>query len=189
MAVRDDRQVDADEPGDVRRVHAGCVDDDLAFDAALVGLDGVDAAVSRLDAGDASCASRSRRRAGARRRRARTSAGSGRGSRRAGMNAAATTPSVDISGKSSCASARATRSPCGSPKVLAHAAWRRSSSSRAGATTRAAGRRARASPGSLPVSRAQLGVEADRVLHHPRQRERTSAAARRARPSATSSRA
>ena len=51
VPVRDDRQVDADEPRDLRRVHAGRVDDDVALDAALVGLNGDDAAVARLDAG------------------------------------------------------------------------------------------------------------------------------------------
>ena len=37
--------------GDLRRVHAGGVDDDVALDAALVRLDRDDAAVARLDAG------------------------------------------------------------------------------------------------------------------------------------------
>ena len=45
------------------------------------------------------------------------------------MNAAASTPSVLIGGKSSCASAGETIS-IGSPNVRAQAAWRRISSSR-----------------------------------------------------------
>ena len=53
VAVGDDRQVDADHARELGRVHAGSVDDDLALDAALIGLDGGDAAVLRhLDAGD-----------------------------------------------------------------------------------------------------------------------------------------
>ena len=50
VPVRDDRQVDADETRDLRRVHAGGVDDDLALDAALVRLHRDDLAVARLDA-------------------------------------------------------------------------------------------------------------------------------------------
>ena len=53
VAVRDDRQVDADHARELGRVHAGGIDDDLALDAALIRLDGGDAAVRRLDAGDA----------------------------------------------------------------------------------------------------------------------------------------
>ena len=52
-----------------------------------------------------------------------------------GSHDAARTPSVDISGKSSFASA-GDSSSSGRPKVLAHPTWRRSSSSRSGVQAR-----------------------------------------------------
>jgi hypothetical protein len=51
VAERDHRHVDADERADLTRVHAGSVDHDFALDPSLVGLDGRDAAVARLDSG------------------------------------------------------------------------------------------------------------------------------------------
>ena len=53
MAVRHDRHVDADERRHLARVHPGRVDDDLALDAPFVGLDRTHAAVTPLDARDA----------------------------------------------------------------------------------------------------------------------------------------
>ena len=52
MPERDDRDVDADQTADLRRVHAGGVDDHLALDRALVGDDLVHAAVAQADVGD-----------------------------------------------------------------------------------------------------------------------------------------
>ena len=51
MAERDDRDVDAHQAADLRRVHAGCVDDHVAFDRALVRDDLVHAAVAKADVG------------------------------------------------------------------------------------------------------------------------------------------
>ena len=66
------------------------------------------------------------------------------------MNAAATTPSVDIGGKSSCAS-RALTISIGNPKVFAHDACRRSSSWR-GSDEASRKPPSWCHPGSLPVS-------------------------------------
>ena len=52
MAERNDRHVDSDETPELRRVHAGGGDDDLALDASLVGLDCGHASLLGLDAGD-----------------------------------------------------------------------------------------------------------------------------------------
>ena len=52
MAERDHRHVDPDERRHLPGVHAGGVDDDLAFDPPLVRFDRGDAPVRRLDPGD-----------------------------------------------------------------------------------------------------------------------------------------
>ena len=176
-------------PPDLRREHAAGVDDDVGADLATLAalLDGHagHAAAVRRDRRRRACAVGSSRLGRARRPRAPAPARTGRASRRSAARRAPRTPSVDISGNSACASS-APMSSSGSPNVFAQPAWRRSSSNRSFVDA------SRSEPtschdGSMPVSAASRRYSVGAVHHHPGQRHRRSAAARRARPSGTSS--
>ena len=118
---RHDRHDDARERPDLARVHPARVDDDLGLDRPAVRLDRLDPPADGADPRDACRRASPPPRAAARPRRARTSAGSGRCSRRSGGRRRRATPSSDIGGKSSCASAGETSSS-GRPNVFAQPA-------------------------------------------------------------------
>ncbi len=87
-----------------------------------------------------------------------------------GSQTAPRTPSVDISGKRSCASSAVIRSS-GSPKVFAQPAWRRNSSNRSGVEAR------RSEPtschdGSIAGLGGESPVQLGPVHHHPGERDR-----------------
>ena len=122
----------------------------------------------------------------ARRRPARRSAATDRGSRRSAGRHAPSTPSVDISGKSSCASS-AEISSSGSPNVCAHAAWRRSSSIRSGVHASRIPPHS-VQPGSKSRTPRRAAGRARRSASSSSSATPIRAAGRRARPSGRSSR-
>ena len=177
MRERHDRHAHAGHARDLRGEHAAGVDDDLGLDRRPTRS--ARRAPRRRPCSSTSIAGHARVRedrappARARRRRARRSAATGRGSRRSAGRTPQRTPSVAISGNSSCASLGARSARSGRPNVL-----------RPGDLAQhlllALLRAGEADAAALhPAAARSVPVELDRVHHHPRQRAGSSAAGRR----------